>query len=494
MRLLHVFRLPFLLSCTLFSVQFSIAQEQLGMRLERFAGIYSAALNPANTAFMPHNWEVSLFNAGYFLENNYAYLENTSIQNALRNTDQIVAVSDLSPERPAPADAILLNYFDGNRRIRAVTNALGGGPAFSFRLGENHVLGLTTAVRGDFSAYRVPSVFHYAQFSEIGVGQTIDIQPLQFQAMTWGEIGLHFSHLSNDGDVMTAWGVSPKLLMGFSGAYGKSNLTFQYTPGSNDTAVFNTPTWEYGLSNNLLDTDNPQNSAFDVGGMGVGVDLGFSWAMPTDEEGEYRWRAGVSLLDFGFVRFGKGAEQHLLRLDSILTIDGNAIQADDARGYTRVLSRLLLGDSLASLQGETFMMGLPTGLSAQFDVQIAPRFYCSALAVQRVPMWKHSIRRASTLAVVPRYEHRWFSFSLPVVLNDWQSLRVGMAARLGWLYLGSDNIGSFFSKDKLSGTDVYIGLKINGFTLGGGERKDRLHKERGGGGKQNLRKIKCYKF
>lgn len=33
------------------------AQDQLGMRLERYAGIYSAGINPANTAFTPHNWE-----------------------------------------------------------------------------------------------------------------------------------------------------------------------------------------------------------------------------------------------------------------------------------------------------------------------------------------------------------------------------------------------------------------------------------------------------
>jgi hypothetical protein len=62
------------------------------------------------------------------------------------------------------------------------------------------------------------------------------------------------------------------------------------------------------------------------------------------------------------------------------------------------------------------------------------------------------------------------------------------------LYLGSDNLGSFFEKDKLSGADAYIGLKINGFTIGGGEKKDRLHRERGGSSKQNRKKIKCYQF
>ncbi len=478
----------FVLSQSLF------AQEQLGMRLERYSGLYSVGLNPANTAWMPHNWEVSLFNAGYFIENNYGYLKNTSLPNALRNTDNIVAVSDLAPEQPLPADAILLDYYNKDRTMRGVTQAHIGGPGFSFRFGENNVIGLTTAIRGEFSTYRIPSIFRYSEFSQIRIGQTVDIQPVQLEAMSWAEIGLHYSRSNSDGDLTTAWGIQPKFLMGFVGGYGQSNGTFKYTPGSNDTAIFNRPTWEYGLSGALLDAETVSGGGSELGGFGAGIDVGFSWAAAADEEGDYRWRAGVSLLDVGFVRFSRGAERHLLRLDSIGVIDGNAITADNAQEYSRIISDLLMGDPLASLQGQTFSMGLPTALSVQFDVQALPHLYFSAVAVQRVPLLKHSLKRPSTLAVMPRFEHRWASFSLPVVLNDWQSLRVGLAARLGWLYIGSDNIGSFFTREKLSGADVYIGLKINGFSFGNGGGKERLNKERSRGGKQNRRKIKCYTF
>lgn len=494
MYLLRSFRLPALLLWGIFNFNNTIAQEQLGMRLERYSGLYSAALNPANTAFMPHNWEISLFHAGYFFENNYAYLNNTSVQNALRNSDRIFAVSDISPERPAPSDAILLDYFNSNRNIRTVSQALTGGPGFAFRLGENNIVGLSTGFRADLSAYRIPPVFYYPQFSEIDVGETAEIRPLRLEAMSWGEIGLHYSRSNDDGDMTTAWGLSPKLLIGYIGAYAKSNLSFLYMPSGQDTAVFENPVWEYGLSGNMLESDDLSNNAFKRNGFGAGVDFGFSWAANGDEADGYRWRAGVSLLDLGFVRYNRGSEQHLLRLDSIHTVDGNAIRADNGRGYARLISELLLGDSLASLQAESFVMGLPTALSAQFDVQLAHGFFGSAVVVQRVPLLKHSIRRASTLALVPRYEHRWFSVSLPVVLNDRQSLRVGLAARLGWLYLGSDNLGSFFSKNKLTGTDAYIGLKINGFTFGNGERKDKLNKEGGRSSRQNRRKIKCYSF
>ena len=82
------------------------------MRIERHAGIYSASLNPANTAFNPNNWEASLFSADVFFENSYAFLQNTSLPNALRNSDNIVSVADTSSENPPPRDAIFLDYFD----------------------------------------------------------------------------------------------------------------------------------------------------------------------------------------------------------------------------------------------------------------------------------------------------------------------------------------------------------------------------------------------
>lgn len=80
-------------------------------------------------------------------------------------------------------------------------------------------------------------------------------------------------------------------------------------------------------------------------------------------------------------------------------------------------------------------------------------------------MLTNALRRPNTLAVVPRFEHRFGSVSVPVILNDWRSLRLGLAARLGPLVVGSDNLSSFTRKDRLTGLDFYIGLKINAFSL-----------------------------
>jgi hypothetical protein len=438
---------------------------------------------------MPHQWEVNLFSAEIFTENNYAYFRNTSLQHLLRNTERVVAVTDITPERPAPADAIVQDFFDRNRRMRGVLHTRTTGPGFAFRFGEKNVLGLTTAVRADLTSYRIPAVLRYPLVSELKRGETLDINAFSVETMSWGEIGLHYSRYETEQGF--AWGISPKLVMGFVGGFMQSESAFQYTPSGGDTAIVGNPTWTYGLSGAILDENWEKGSR--IGGWGFGSDIGVTKVV-ADDDGGYIWRAGASLLDIGFVRFSRGSEQHRIAFADIRNVDGAEIKADDARGYLRELSAATLGDSLASLQANSFFMGLPTALSLQADARLTRGVYVGGIWTQRVPIFRHSIKRPTTLAVVPRWEHRWASVSLPVVLNDWQSLRVGLAARLGWLYLGTDNLGSFTQKEKLSGTDAYIGLKINGFSLRFGGDGSGLRKDRGRSPKQNRRKIKCYEF
>lgn len=466
------------------------------MRLERYSGIYSAGINPANTAFTPHNWEVSLFNADLFVENSYAFLRNTSLQNALRNTDKIVSLADTSAENPPDRDAILQDFSDGSRKMHFITQARVAGPSFSFRFGENNVVGLTTAFRTMVSAYRIPEILAYRTISDLPRNQAINIPEAGLTGMAWGEIGLHYSRLEELGDVQMAWGVSPKILLGYEGFFTRAQSNFDYTQRFNDTVAFGNANWDYALTTGNL-TDNADEVKLRRQGSGFGLDLGVSWAMPDgEEEGGYAWRAGISLIDAGFVRFKNTAQRHHIEFDTVLAISGADFpQRDQAEQVLGDVSQAFLGDSAASLQKRAFGIGLPTALSAQFDARIAPMFYVGAVLVQRVPLSKYSVKRPSTLAIVPRFEHRWFSASLPLVVDDWRTFRAGAAVRLAWLYLGTDNLGSFFNKEKLSGADVYIGLKINGFSFKKKEKGYKLNREgRSRSNGPNRKKIKCYSF
>lgn len=464
------------------------------MRLERYAGMYSATINPANTADNPNNWEVSLFTAEAFFDNSYAFLRNTSLPHAWRNTDKIVSAADTSGENPPPSDAIFLDYFSGKRKMHAVVQTRLTGPGFSFRIGDKHVVGLTTAFRSEVSSYKIPEILAYRTVSNLPRNQAINIPPTGLTGMVWGEIGLHYSQSNTESDIHTAWGVSPKFLLGYEGFYTRAQSRFDYTQRLGDTVAFGSANWDYALTmGNINDSDNAR---LRKQGSGFGLDAGFTWAQAAENADDgYAWRLGVSVVDLGFVRFRKNAERHHIAFDTLLTVsDADFPGRDNASEVLRDVSQAFLGDPAASLTARSFAIGLPTALSVQFDAQVAPQLYVSGLIVQRVPLLSHSVKRPNTLAVVPRFEHRWFSVSLPVVLDDWQSLRIGAAARLGWLYVGSDNLGSFFKKQKQTGSDIYIGLKINAFSLnlntGNGLKKESNPHH----GRQNMRKIKCYQF
>lgn len=481
-----------LLPCALFS------QEQLGMRLERYSGIYGAGINPSHTAFTPHNWEVSLFNADLFLENSYAFLRNTSLQNALRNTDKIRSVVDTSAENPPARDAILQDFADGSSKMHFVVQTRIAGPSFSFRIGENNVVGLTTAFRTNFSSYRIPEILAYQTISDLPRNKPNNIAPVSISGMAWAEIGLHYSRSEEMGDLQMAWGVSPKYLIGYEGFSTRIQSNFDFSQRQNDTVAFGSAQWDYALTTRNL-TDNADEVKLRKQGAGFGLDLGISWAMPLGEEEEgYAWKAGVSLLDLGFVRFNNTAQRHHIEFNSeIATTSADFPSRDNADAIFKDLSRVFMGDTSASLQKRAFGMSLPTALSGQFDARVAPMFYVSGLLVQRVPLSKFSVKRPSTLAVVPRFEHRWVSVSLPLVVDDWRSFRMGAAVRLAWLYFGTDNLGSFMTKDKLSGTDLYIGLKINAFSLSFKKREKGYHLNRERGSRNsgpNRKKIKCYSF
>ena len=477
---------------TFVAFQQSFSQEQLGMRLERYAGIYAAGINPAFSADNPNNWEISLFTAEGFFENNYAFVRNTSFPQLLKNSDQIVLAED-TPETPRESNSLLLDFFDAKRKMHGVIQTRVSGPGFSARIGENHVIGFTTAFRTQVSAYKIPPILAYNTISDLNRNEVYAIPSAGFSGMSWGEIGLHYSYRNDDADLITTWGVSPKLLLGFEGMYTRARASFDYSQQIGDTSVFGSGNWDYALT--LGNAANPDDVKLRRQGMGVGFDAGISWEGTSETGSGFDWRFGVSILDAGFIRFNKNAQQHHIEFDTIVTVSNADFPSrDDVSLILQDASQAFLGDPSASLQKESFSIGLPTALSLQYDVKLAPKVIVTGVLVQRIPFSKTQLKRPNTLAVVPRFVSEWFSASLPVVLDDWQSLRMGAAVRLGWLYIGSDNLGSFFKQRQFTGSDFYVGLKVNGFYLNVGD-KNKLGKEsRTRRGRQQMRKIKCYQF
>ena len=224
----------------------------------------------------------------------------------------------------------------------------------------------------------------------------------------------------------------------------------------------------------------------------MGADLGFTYIFQDHEDG-YKLKLGAALLDLGYLKFDKNAQAHRLSLDSTVTVQLDAYdQFDlphDLDAVIRTFSENSLNDSSATYEGSSFHMALPAALSLQADYGVTAHFYVNALYSQRLPNFNIAARRGNMLAVTPRWQHRWFSVSAPVSVYNWSRVHVGLAARLGWLVIGSDNISGVFFKENYSGADFYFAIKINPFSIG--------NRSEDGGGKRRLGgngKVKCYTF
>jgi hypothetical protein len=468
----------------------AFSQEQLGLRLETYAGVSSLAINPAGNLNNPLKWDANLVGGGVFIENNYVFLRETSLRRLLahRNDASFVAAEDV--EGPLSENTFVVDFFNDGAKRFVNTGGYVAGPSLALRLGEQHSVGVFTNLRFAVSAVNIPNAFSYYKYDAQPFDETFEVPKLQASALNWSEIGLNYAFKLPTADGSMNFGASLKFLQGYEAAYLDSRSTYQHTKQPGNIVTVGLPNGEYGYA---LSLDDPDGSLLERKGRGLGADLGFTYIFQEHEEG-YKLKLGASLLDLGRIHFNNDAQYHRLNVDTTVTVDvddyDQYTSPEDLQAMVQTLSQNSLKDPLATYEGNSFKMALPATLSLQADYGISEHFYVGALLMQRLPASNPTAKRGNLLAITPRWQHRWFSASVPVSVYNWSRAHVGFAARLGWLVIGSDDVLGAFSNKNLTGADFYFALKINPFEIGSGGG------ERGGGRRRfgGRGKVKCYTF
>ncbi len=475
--------------------QVNYAQYQLGLRTERYSGASGVFLNPTAQLYNPLKWDLNLAGAGAFVSNNYTFLRQTSTTDFLFSlNDKTDLIKAENVEGPVAQDTYVIDFKNANRKHYATTFGYVDGPALSVRIAGNHTVGVFSRVAFLGGSQNVPVVFSYYPYNDRAFYDTFTVPVFQGAAMGWKEFGVNYAWKLPTYYGSLSFGINVRRLTTYEGAFVTSNQKFRYTKLPDDMATIENAEGEFGFTTNHLHADEfkPRKS-----GNGWAFDLAATALIDEDDDGGYRWRLSAALLDIGRASFTV-AEKHHIGIGSSATIDLNdymkysnqLMHLDD---IARQFSYETMGDSLASLIGNSFTLALPASLSLQADYTVNNMVFVNATLVQSIPTPLPSPQRGCILALTPRLEHRWFSLSAPLVLYNWSSLRMGLAARLGYLVVGSDHVGSLFGRKDFYGTDFYVALKFNPFDLnlgwfGGGTSGPGGKKIRRGG------KVKCYKF
>lgn len=468
------------------------AQEQLGLRLENYSGATSLALNPASVAASyPLAWDLNLASAGIFASNNILYYENTGLIKAFLVGDRIAANAALElGGHPNPN--LYYNFFNDNKSKYVFASSRIDLPSFVMNFESGHSLGFVSALRILAGSPQMPALANYYLIKEAVQGQTLGVDPFQIGGMSWAEVGLNYAYRANleNGDGL-AFGLTVKYLMPNQGISVNNYTTTRFGMPAAGTIRIDTTNVDVAFING-------SNNNSTIKGNGFGVDLGAMWVSKPDDEGNYEWKLGISLLDIGSANFKENAETHRVKNSLSFTMTQADLAGLAANNATteifRRVSERTLGNSNGTQTGTAFSMALPTAMCLQGEYRLVgiadDNFYVGGILVQRlVGSDGRAVTRPNIVAATPRWETRWFSVMMPLSVLEWRKFNVGLSARIGFLVLGSDNLLSLFPQKALESGDFYIGFRLNPFNKGRWNSRDG-----GSGMRGRSKRVNCFRF
>ncbi len=446
------------------------AQEMPGVTMGNYSGIAGTMLNPASMTTNKVYLDINLVSADIFVRNNFAYLpkEDFVIWDLLKKDYSFPTYGDY--------DQSFL-YYDNENLKMANINLRVMGPSAMLQVGD-HAFGIQTGVRYFMSGSRIPweiPVFGYNGL-EYEPLHNIEFQDYDFDFSTsaWFEAGLSYAYnIYEFYDQQITIGATIKKLWGYAGGYAKID-NVDYVVENDSTINIINLNAEVGYSLPIDYNTNDYLSSPTFRGSGVGIDIGAVYVKKKSFDSrpwkggslcsqhfeEYKYKIGVSILDIGRVKYKTNAVKFDYNDVSKYWPSVDTIDYHNLNTFFRMLSEEFYNDPDASLVEREMKVGLPTALSVQADVNINDKWYLGGMWIHPLRVNRSALRRSAQLAVIPRYETKYFELSMPVSVYEYRYPRVGLSARFYFLTIGTDRLGTYLGMADMNGMDFYMSIKI----------------------------------
>ena len=353
------------------------------------------------------------------------------------------------------------------------------GPSVMYAINDR-AFGISTGFRTIVSGRNVP--YEMAKFAVEGTDywplyriNFINERDARIASMAFAEIAGTYSKVifKKNRDHWTA-GISLKAMFGTAGGFGYIDNVDYMLPNGDTLIVYNVNA-QMGLS---VPVDYYNNDVLVPGklfrGFGMGIDAGITYQRKVSGHSNkgysmvceypyepYRYKIGLSVIDFGRIKFKKDAR-------FMEFVDQDTYWEDVSRYSFNTLDNLFKkvsyefsGDSTALITGNTFSIWLPAMVSLQADVRIKKSIYLNTTIVQPLIVSKAQTVRPAQLVVTPRWESDYLEFGMPLILYDYKYPRIGLSIRFHKLVIGTDKLGSFFGMNDFYGMDFYMMLKFS---------------------------------
>ncbi|MCX6292136.1 MAG: DUF5723 family protein [Bacteroidetes bacterium] len=440
------------------------AQEMWGFSNSNFSGNMGIYLNPSVIVAAPYKYEFHLISGDVFAQNTYGYVPRShdAIMNAIKGKSSSV-----------PGEKDFYDVYNDHPQT-AYAHANITGPAF-FKNDGMSAWGVHLGFRNEASASNVYSPvvkFVYEKYDYLPfVGQHFSGGDFSTAYLSWGELGGTYGKViseRNDGFLKVAGTLN--FLAGFDGMYMDVRKV-DFSVYDSSTAVIHTmdATIAHALASN---GSTGFGSFVTLRGIGASTTLGatyirhrnrggFDCNKTSDNIRKYQYRIGLSLMDFGFIRFNDQAQ--MLNLNT--TTDKFWSRIDTLKFHSfGHLDSLLSGHvngSTGTMVNESFNMYLPSAISIQFDYSFSPHVYGNISLVNRIFFTAAQVARGNQMDLSLRYEKRRWEVTGDFTLYEYKVPEVGLGFRYWIFVLGTDRLMELLNLTDLRSFDVFFGLKWN---------------------------------
>ncbi len=477
------------------------AQNMPAITSSHYGGIYSAQLNPAATVLSPLYLDINIVAADLFVENNYIFMprEENKLQRFF-NSDR--------PFVNSGPDKTYADYYTNSLKYGQM-QARVTGPSVSLVAGR-HAFGISTAVRSVTSVRDMPHTlakFFYEGLYFPPQYDTRFVYPnkVSVASLQWAEVGLTYSTvISSNGKDLFTGGATVKRLLGYAAAYIDMDHLDYMVPNYDTLIIYNADI-DAGFSLPLDYKSNDYLPDTHVRGKGMGLDAGFMWErklkVPTDARyfrklcGQsyipYLFRVGVSLLDFGSIRFTENARQLGVVNGQLFWPGISDLEYTNLHDLSQQVSMHFYGDEESLVRARDFSIGLPATVSLQGDFNLTAfitgrsaenlagtvkrhasgsgfmgrlwepgNWFVNGIVMLPVNRTTASAVQPTMLMIGTRYESPHFQLGVTGSFYDNKYFHLGLNGRFRFFFVGTDNLLSFLKVSDYTGTSLYAGVRI----------------------------------
>ena len=329
---------------------FVSAQYGAGMSGGTYEGVWGLGPQPASILMGTDKAEINVLRFGADLNSSYFYFAQQQL--GLFGFGNRVQVNTNTAE--------LATIGTTNRAVGLDLRVM--GPSCSMRLGQRNAVAFTTALRGSFVAMDLDQLARKFGVDTIRIepGKSRRMEEIAMRSATigWAEVGPSFGHsfpVGNRIRLLTAASakyalglfadqaaIRPPLLSGLDG----------------DVQSITQVELDHALA--LPATD--KGIAGWISGSGWNADAGAVLELlgpDSSGNGNFRLRIGAAVTDLGSILFNKHTMLSSVRNGATTVDDLNGFSVQGIEQLDTALSRILLGDPMASRKATSFRMGLP---------------------------------------------------------------------------------------------------------------------------------------